>query len=227
MKHCLNIALKNTPQQTSVFKNGKLFILWEEVLIWTQIQSSFWLEGKNKFSFIAAAGETKMSEMCPSVGSSDTYQSHFQACIELCQYLHLVSVIPHSSSMSTELTSQTDMTPAVLNRLVAFKNIFLKEQGQRYTAFSTFLKSTTTIQHKLNRKYTSKWNRVRETVVFYSSISVLPSIPNVCKTECHLSSWQSQYQFMVCLFVLTSTYSQFSSYSFCHGASKSACFCVP
>lgn len=90
MKHCLNLTLhlkNNTPLQTSVFKNGKLFILYEKVLIWTQIHSSFWLEGKNKISFIVAAGEKKMSEVCPSVGSSDTQQSHFQTLIEICQYL--------------------------------------------------------------------------------------------------------------------------------------------
>lgn len=104
----LNIALKKyyTPQQTSVFKNGKLFILYEKVLIWTQIHSSFWLEGKNKFSLIVAAGEKKKCQKCVHLWGHQTHNRvTSKPASRSANILHLVSVMPHNSSMSTELTS--------------------------------------------------------------------------------------------------------------------------
>lgn len=145
----LNIALKKyyTPQQTSVFKNGKLFILYEKVLIWTQIHSSsFWLEGKkNNFSFIVAAGEKKKCQKCVHLWGHQTHNRvTSKPASRSANIIHLMSAMPHSSSVSTERTSETDKTPAVLDRVVAFQNKFLQEQGQRNTAFCIFLKLSLT-----------------------------------------------------------------------------------
>lgn len=105
---------------------------------------SGWKE-KNKFSFIVAAGKKKKCQKCVHLWGHQIHNRvTSKPASRSANIIHLVSVMPHSSSVSTERTSETDKTPAVLDRVVAFQNKFLQEQGQRNTAFCIFLKLSPT-----------------------------------------------------------------------------------